>query len=194
MPSVRRTSRQRCRSRSRGRISTGGAGSVCGVCRWTAGASRWSRWPPARARTATGRRWPASSLPARGTRRMCPVGLAHAAGRRPTAPVIDDTWFLEGGDASACVARQCTGTAGKAADCRAGVSLHVASNGAWNAVNRRLFLPGSRDPAAPKADPAAAARRDKCALPARVGHAEKRRPASCAPRGSAGAPRTATAR
>ncbi|MCQ1582568.1 transposase [Streptomyces parvus] len=106
-----------------------------------------------------------------------PAGPAHAAGRRPTAPVIDDTGFPEDGDAPVCVARQCTGTAGKAAGCRAEASLHLASNGARTAVNRRLFLPGSRDPASPEADPAAAARRDTCVLPARVGRAEQWRPA-----------------
>ncbi|KAA6202984.1 AAA family ATPase [Streptomyces parvus] len=122
------------------------------------------------ARFVTSSPWDAAHVRARSAWRMQPV-----AG--PRLRLIDDTGFLEDGDASACVARQCTGTTGKAANCRAGVSLHLASNGAWTAVNRRLFLPGSRDPASPKADPAAAARRDKCALPARVGHAEKRRPA-----------------
>jgi SRSO17 transposase len=31
---------------------------------------------------------------------------------KPTALIIDDTGFLKDGDASACVSRQCTGTAG----------------------------------------------------------------------------------
>ncbi|MFJ3530323.1 transposase [Streptomyces sp. NPDC090132] len=57
------------------------------------------------------------------------------------------------------------------------VSLHLASNGASAAVNWRLFLPGSWDPASPKADPAKVARRDRCAIPAQVGHVEKWQPA-----------------
>lgn len=40
-------------------------------------------------------------------------------------------------------------------------------------MNWRLFLPGSWDPASPKADPVKVARRDKCAIPAQVGHVEK---------------------
>lgn len=92
---------------------------------------------------------------------------------KPTALVIDDTGFLKDGGASACVARRYTGTAGKVTNCRAGVSLHLASNGASAAVNWRLFLPGSWYPASPKADPAKVARRDKCAIPAQVGHVEK---------------------
>lgn len=40
-------------------------------------------------------------------------------------------------------------------------------------MNWRLFLPGSWDPASPKGDPAKVARRDKCAIPAQVGHVEK---------------------
>jgi SRSO17 transposase len=43
-------------------------------------------------------------------------------------------------DASACVTRQYTGTAGKVTNCQTGVSPHLASNGASAAVNWRLFL------------------------------------------------------
>ena len=50
---------------------------------------------------------------------------------KPTALVIDDTGFLKDGDASACVARQYTGTAGKVTNCQAGV---VAAPG----LRRRL--------------------------------------------------------
>lgn len=64
----------------------------------------------------------------------------------PTAFIVDDTGFLKDGDASACMARQYTGTAGKVTDCQAGVSLHLASDGASAAVDRRLFLPGSGSP------------------------------------------------
>lgn len=110
--------------------------------------------------------WDAAHVRARLAWRMQPV-------IKPTALVMDDTGFLRDGDASACVTRQYTGTAGKVTNCQAGVSLHLASNGASAAVNWRLFLPGSWDPASPKADPAKVARRDKCAIPAQVGHVEK---------------------
>jgi SRSO17 transposase len=92
---------------------------------------------------------------------------------KPTPLIIDDTGFLKDGMASACVARQYTGTAGKVTNCQAGFSLHLASNGASAAVNWRLFLPESWDPASPKADPVKVARRGKCAIPAAAGHVEK---------------------
>lgn len=110
--------------------------------------------------------WDAAHVRARLAWRMQPV-------IKPTALVIDDTGFLKDGDASACVTRQYTGTAGKVTNCQAGVSLHLASNGASAAVNWRLFLPESWDPASPKADQAKVVRRDKCAIPAQVGHVEK---------------------
>ncbi|MEV0375783.1 IS701 family transposase, partial [Streptomyces sp. NPDC050636] len=91
----------------------------------------------------------------------------------PTALIIDDTGFLKDGDASACVTRQYTGTAGKVTNCQAGVSLHLASDGASAAVNWRLFLPESWDHASPKADPVKVSRREKCGIPAEVGHVEK---------------------
>ncbi|MBB6439695.1 SRSO17 transposase [Streptomyces candidus] len=106
--------------------------------------------------------WDAAHVRARLAWRMQPV-------IKPTALVIDDTGFLKDGDASACVTRQYTGTAGKVTNCQAGVSLHLASNGSSAAVNWRLFMPGSWDPASPKADPVKVARRDKCAIPAQVG-------------------------
>ncbi|MCL7382540.1 transposase [Streptomyces sp. 35G-GA-8] len=89
-----------------------------------------------------------------------------------TALIIDDTGFLKDGDASACVARQYTGTAGKVANCQAGVSLHLASDGTSVAANWRLFLPESWDPASPKADAAKVARRTKCGIPTEAGHVE----------------------
>ena len=92
---------------------------------------------------------------------------------KPTALIVDDTGFLKDGNASACVARQYTGTAGKVTNCQAGVSLHLASDAASAAVDWRLFLPESWDPASPKADPAKAARRTKCGIPEEVGHVEK---------------------
>ncbi|MFG3296842.1 IS701 family transposase [Streptomyces sp. NPDC048179] len=91
----------------------------------------------------------------------------------PTALIVDDTGFLKDGDASACVARQYTGTAGKVTNCQAGVSLHLASDDASAAVDWRLFLPESWDPASPKADPGRVARRTKCGIPEEIGHVEK---------------------
>jgi SRSO17 transposase len=81
---------------------------------------------------------------------------------KPTALIVDDTGFLKDGDASACVARQYTGTAGKVTNCLAGVSLH------WPPTTRRQLLTGvcscpragipprprpirARSPAAPRA-------------------------------------------
>ncbi|MFI5688164.1 IS701 family transposase [Streptomyces sp. NPDC051636] len=91
----------------------------------------------------------------------------------PTALIIDDTGFIKDGDASACVSRQYTGTAGKVTNCQAGVSLHLASDTASTAIDWRLFLPKSWDPASPQADPGKAARRERCGIPADVGHVEK---------------------
>ncbi|MER5556722.1 transposase [Streptomyces sp. NPDC002793] len=58
--------------------------------------------------------WDAAHVRARLAWRMQPV-------IKPSALVIDDTGY---GDASACVTRQYTGTAGKVTNCQAGVSLH----------------------------------------------------------------------
>ena len=91
----------------------------------------------------------------------------------PKALVFDDTGFLKDGRASACVARQYTGTAGKVTNCQVGVSLHLASDHASAAVNWRLFLPETWDPASPKADPDKTARRKSCGIPEDIGHVEK---------------------
>ncbi|MFJ6076263.1 IS701 family transposase [Streptomyces sp. NPDC093065] len=104
--------------------------------------------------------WDAAHVRARLAWRMQPVN-------KPTALIIDDTGFLKDGGASACVTRQYTGTAGKVTNCQAGVSLHLASHNASAAVNWRLFLPESWDPAASKADPVKVARRTSCAGSAR---------------------------
>ncbi|MFE3144873.1 IS701 family transposase [Streptomyces scopuliridis] len=92
---------------------------------------------------------------------------------RSKALVFDDTGFLKDGRASACVARQYTGTAGKVTNCQVGVSLHLASDHASAAVDWRLFLPESWDPASPKADPDKTGRRERCGIPEDVGHMEK---------------------
>ncbi|WP_369386427.1 transposase [Streptomyces sp. CG1] len=75
------------------------------------------------------------------------------------------------------MSRQYTGTTGKVTHCQAGVSLHLASDGASVAVDWRLLLPESWDPASPKADPIKTARRVQCGIRAEVGHAEKWQPA-----------------
>ncbi|MEU2874450.1 transposase [Streptomyces olivoreticuli] len=87
---------------------------------------------------------------------------------RPIALIIDDTGFLKDRDASACVSRQHTGTAGKVTNCQAGVYLHLTSARASAAVDWRLFLPEPWDPASPKADRVTVARRE-CGIPASVG-------------------------
>ncbi|MGW1306898.1 IS701 family transposase [Streptomyces sp. NPDC002514] len=92
---------------------------------------------------------------------------------RPAALVFDDTGFLKDGNASACVSRQYTGTAGKVTNCQVGVSLHLASDHASAAVDWRLFLPQTWDPASLKADPDKVARRGLCGIPDDVGHVEK---------------------
>lgn len=52
-----------------------------------------------------------------------------------------------------------------------------ATDRASAAIDWRLFLPASWDPAAPRADADKAARRTRCGIPARVGHVEKWQPA-----------------
>ncbi|MGW6413404.1 IS701 family transposase [Streptomyces vinaceus] len=59
----------------------------------------------------------------------------------PTALIVDDTGFLKDGDASACVSRQYTGTAGKVANCQVGVSVRLARDHASTPVNWRRSCP-----------------------------------------------------
>ncbi|MEU3517139.1 IS701 family transposase, partial [Streptomyces sp. NPDC006654] len=92
---------------------------------------------------------------------------------RPEALIVDDTGFLKDGDASACVSRQYTGTAGKVINCQVGVSLHLATDRASAAIDWRLFMPAGWDPASPEADAAKVARRTRCGIPAQTGHVEK---------------------
>ena len=59
---------------------------------------------------------------------------------------IDDTGLLKYGKASPCVARQYTGTAGKATNCQVAVSVSLVTDTASCPVDWRLFLPRSGIP------------------------------------------------
>ncbi|MFE4579198.1 transposase [Streptomyces chartreusis] len=115
-----------------------------------------------------------SSPPVRGIRRMCGARLAwrmqDAIGAETL--IVNDTDFKKG-QGRLRVSRQYTGTSGKVTKCQGGVSLHLARDHASAAVNWRLFLPASWDPASPEADPGKVARRIRCGILTGVGHAEK---------------------
>ena len=87
----------------------------------------------------------------------------------PTAWALDDTGWLKCGTASACVARQYTGTAGKVTNCQVGVSLNLVTDTASCPVDWRLFVPESWDAATAGADE----RRRKASMPADAKHREK---------------------
>ena len=63
----------------------------------------------------------------------------------PRVWVIDDTGFPKDGKASACVARQYSGTLGKVANCQIAVSVHAATEAASAVLDWRLFVPESWD-------------------------------------------------
>jgi SRSO17 transposase len=63
----------------------------------------------------------------------------------PTVWVVDDTGFAKDGPASACVARQYSGTLGKVGNCQIAVSVHAATDTASAVLDRRLFVPESWD-------------------------------------------------
>ncbi|WP_018252752.1 IS701 family transposase [Salinispora mooreana] len=63
----------------------------------------------------------------------------------PEVWVVDDTGFPKDGKASACVARQYSGTLGKVANCQIAVTVHAATDTASAVLNWRLFLPESWD-------------------------------------------------
>ena len=93
---------------------------------------------------------------------------------RPKALVFDDTGFLKDGDASACVSRQYTGTAGKVTNCQVGVSLHLASDHASAAVELAAVPArdlGSRPRRRPIRTRSPAV--TSCGIPDDVGHVEK---------------------
>jgi SRSO17 transposase len=58
----------------------------------------------------------------------------------PVAWVIDDTGFKKDGTASACVARQYSGTLGKIGNCEVASTVHMVSDQASAPVNWRLFV------------------------------------------------------
>jgi SRSO17 transposase len=92
------------------------------------------------------------------------------------ALVVDDTGFPKDGPASPCVARQYSGTLGKAGNCQVGVSVHLVNEHASCAADWRLFCPESWDDAAlddPVAAAAARRRRERAGIPGRVRHSEK---------------------
>src|SRR5215210_7280059 len=57
----------------------------------------------------------------------------------PTVWVVDDTGFAKDGPASACVARQYSGTLGKVGNCQIAVSVHAATDTASAVLDWRLF-------------------------------------------------------
>jgi SRSO17 transposase len=63
----------------------------------------------------------------------------------PQVWVVDDTGFPKDGKASACVARQYSGTLGKVGNCQIAVSVHAASDAASAVLDWRLFVPESWD-------------------------------------------------
>lgn len=107
-------------------------------------------------------------------RRNLAAWAAEAIG--PRAYVVDDSGFPKDGPASACVARQYSGTLGKVGNCQIGVSVHQVTNTASVAANWRLFCPTSWDDTQ-AADPDVAAqiraRRAKSGLGDDVRHRQK---------------------
>jgi hypothetical protein len=91
----------------------------------------------------------------------------------PAAWAIDDTGLLKCGTASACVARQYTGTAGKVTNCQIAVSVSMVTDTASCPVDWRLFLPESWDPASTKATTDVHARRRRAGISDDISHREK---------------------
>ena len=90
--------------------------------------------------------------------------------------MIDDSGFPKDGPASACVARQYSGTLGKAGNCQIGVSVHLVTDIASVAGNWRLFCPASWDDNTigdPDAAAAVRAKRDRAGIGPEVRHREK---------------------
>ena len=94
----------------------------------------------------------------------------------PEAWVIDDTGFKKDGTASACVARQYSGTLGKIGNCQVAATVHMVSDQASAPVNWRLFVPESWDETYADTNDhaeAVAARRGKAKIPDYVRHRPK---------------------
>ena len=91
----------------------------------------------------------------------------------PVAWAIDDTGLLKCGTASACVARQYTGTAGKVTNCQIAVSVSLVTDTASCPVHWRLFVPESWDPASGKATADVRQRRRKSGIGDDVAHRQK---------------------
>jgi SRSO17 transposase len=104
------------------------------------------------------------------------VARWFAASEPVEALVAGDAGFPRDGRSSPCVARQCSGTLGKVANCQAGVSVHLAGEHASCAADWRLFCPQSWDDHAAPDEVTAAAirrRRDRARIPDEVRHTEK---------------------
>ena len=94
----------------------------------------------------------------------------------PQAWVIDDTGQAKEGTASACVARQYSGTLGKIGNCQVAVSVHAVTDKASAPLDWRLFMPASWDDTAAATEEEAAAvlaRRRKCQIPDTEHHRPK---------------------
>ena len=104
------------------------------------------------------------------------VARWFAASQPVEALVVDDTGFGKDGSSSPCVARQYSGTLGKAGNCQVGVSVHLVNEQASCAADWRLFCPESWDDTA-LGDLAAAARarrrRERAGIPGEIRHSEK---------------------
>jgi SRSO17 transposase len=86
----------------------------------------------------------------------------------PEAWVIDDTGFKKDGVASACVARQYSGTLGKIGNCQVAATVHMVNDAASAPVNWRLFVPEGWDDTCADTNEAAEAiadRRAKARIP-----------------------------
>jgi hypothetical protein len=84
-----------------------------------------------------------STWDATGVRRR--VAQAAVQVVAPGVWVVDDTGFPKDGPASACVARQYSGTIGKVGNCQIAVSVHAATDTASAVLDWRLFVPESWD-------------------------------------------------
>ncbi|UVF76857.1 IS701 family transposase [Gordonia mangrovi] len=95
----------------------------------------------------------------------------------PDAWVVDDTGFAKDGPASACVARQYSGTLGKVGNCQIAVSVHAATDIASAPLDWRLFVPESWDDTGEDLDDSSRAAisqaRRRCAIPSAEQHRRK---------------------